>query len=562
MKLKICDNTEVAGAWTQYDLEELHPISFGRQPGNTVVFQSAEKDVSRYHAEIFLDDAGDVCFKDLSTKGSTVDGKRVHKSVVELQSGSRFRIDTHEFEVRFKQPEHKGNRLVAQESDRKSATDKLWGGHSAETLDILYSETVMRLKKKLHAELVKRMKLPAEGLASIGEGIIAQNLGGLLDELILENRHLIPHKLPEPVFRQAMLDEFIAYGPITGLLNDHDVEEVMVNGSQRVFAASSGRIVNTAIRFLDDAHVVQIIKRIVERLGLHVDDSSPMVDARLPDGSRVNAVLGSVALNGSTLTIRKFPETRLTIDDLVGYGTLTKDMADFLSEAVRSRQNIIVSGGTGSGKTTLLNVLSDFIPDGERIITVEDSAELRLNHSNLVRLEARPPNIEGKGQITIQQLVANTLRMRPDRIVVGECRRGEAFDMLQAMNTGHDGSLTTVHSNGARDALTRIENMVLMAVNLETKVIRKQISSAVQLVVHQERFSDGSRRIVEIEEVTGTMEGDTVSSQTIFEFERTGFDADGKITGRFKRKGITPRFIEVLREAGDLQIDHRIFAHE
>ncbi|MEI6516667.1 MAG: CpaF family protein, partial [bacterium] len=320
-----------------------------------------------------------------------------------------------------------------------------------------------------------------------------------------------------------------------------------------------GRLNETGVKFFDNRHLITIIQRIVEPLGRHVDEASPMVDARLPDGSRVNAIIPPLALDGASVTIRKFSKRKLTTDDLIAFGSMTADIALFLEEAVRARQNMLVSGGTGSGKTTLLNVLSQFIPRHERLVTIEDSAELKLSHRNIVRLEARPANIEGRGRVAIRDLVINALRMRPDRIVVGECRGPEALDMLQAMNTGHDGSLTTVHANTPRDALARLENMVMMAgFDLPSSAIREQIGSAVNLIVQQNRLVDGSRKIVAISEVTGR-EGTTILLQDIFLFEQKGFSPDGKVIGQMVATGNIPRFVEELKLKGDLRLKMNVF---
>ena len=377
-------------------------------------------------------------------------------------------------------------------------------------------------------------------------------------QTLKEQRHELPSDIPYDVFRQALMDELIGYGPVTPMLRSANVSEVMVNGPDRIFVESKGLLYETGVKFFDEKHLQQIIRRIVEPLGRHVDDASPMVDARLPDGSRVNAVIPPLALDGSSMTIRKFADKKLTTDDLVRFGSLTPEMAAFLECAVRNRQNIVVSGGTGSGKTTLLNVLSQFIPRGERVVTIEDSAELKLSHRNIVRLEARPANIEGKGRVAIRDLVVNALRMRPDRIIVGECRGAEALDMLQAMNTGHDGSLTTLHANTPRDALSRLENMVMMAgFELPSSAIREQVSSAVNLIVQQTRLPDGSRKIVNITEVTGR-EGDVITTQDIFVFTKTGFGEDG-VEGFHTATGNIPYFIEELREAGSTDLDMNVF---
>lgn len=345
-------------------------------------------------------------------------------------------------------------------------------------------------------------------------------------------------------------DEITGYGPIDPFLHDQEITEIMVNGPKRIYTEIKGRIVKTSVTFRDDDHVRHTIEKIISPLGRRLDESSPMVDARLPDGSRVNAIIPPLAIDGPTLTIRKFAADPFTVEDLIGFGTLTTDIALFLKACVESRVNIIVSGGTGSGKTTTLNVLSSYIPRVERIITVEDAAELQLWQEHVVRLETRPPNLEGKGQVTTRDLVINCLRMRPDRIVVGEVRGGEALDMLQAMNTGHDGSITTGHSNSPRDILFRIETMVLMTgFDLPLRAIREQIATALNLIVHQDRFKDGTRKITNVTEITG-MEGDTISLQDIFVFEQKGVDEKGRVVGRHVPTGVVPKFIEKMETAG------------
>lgn len=360
-------------------------------------------------------------------------------------------------------------------------------------------------------------------------------------------------KLPESVRAQLfhdILNDMIGFGPIQYLLDDADVSEVMVNRADRVYVERKGKLIETKVKFENDEHVLRIIERIISPLGRRVDAESPMVDARLPDGSRVNAVIPPVAIDGPMLTIRKFSKSNYTVDQLIEFESMTRMMADFLRACIKGKLNIVISGGTGSGKTTLLNVLSSFIPENERVVTIEDSAELRLFQDHVVRMEARPPDIDGRGQITIRDMVRNSLRMRPDRIVVGECRGGEALDMLQAMNTGHDGSLTTLHANSPRDALSRLETMVLMAgMELPLKVIRQQIASAVDLVVHQSRLKNGPRKITAISEVAG-MEGDTIVMTDIFKFEQTGVSPEGTILGQFKPTGIRPMFSPRLEQVG------------
>ena len=356
---------------------------------------------------------------------------------------------------------------------------------------------------------------------------------------------------------EQITDEIIGLGPLEPLLRDDSVSEIMVNGPRQVYIERSGKLELTNVVFQNDDHVMRIIDRIIAPIGRRVDESSPMVDARLTDGSRVNAIIPPLSLVGPVITIRKFAASPFTTDDLIRFGTSTPDMFEFLRACVEARLNIFVSGGTGSGKTTTLNVLSSFIPNDERIVTIEDAAELQLRQEHVVTLESRPPNIEGKGAIPIRELVRNGLRMRPDRIVVGECRAGEALDMLQAMNTGHDGSLSTGHANTPRDMLARLETMVLMAgIDLPLRAIREQIASAVDLIVHQNRLKDGSRKIVNITEVQG-MEGDTIVMQDVFVFEQTGV-IDGKIQGRLKPTGIRPKFVEKF-EAMGIHLPNNIF---
>jgi pilus assembly protein CpaF len=348
---------------------------------------------------------------------------------------------------------------------------------------------------------------------------------------------------------EQITDEILGLGPLEPLLRDETITEVMVNGPQQVYIEREGRLEMTNVTFQNDEHVMKVIQRIISPIGRRIDESSPMVDARLADGSRVNAIIPPLSLVGPVLTIRKFAATPFTVEDLIRFGTATTEMFEFLEACVKARLNIFVSGGTGSGKTTMLNILSSFIPDDERIVTIEDAAELQLRQEHVVTLEARPSNIEGKGAIPIRELVRNALRMRPDRIVVGECRSAEALDMLQAMNTGHDGSMSTGHANTPRDMLSRLETMVLMAgMDLPLKAIREQIASAVDLIVHQNRLKDGTRKIVNITEVQG-MEGDVIVMQDIFVFEQTAV-TEGKIEGKLRPTGIRPKFVEKFDAAG------------
>jgi len=369
-----------------------------------------------------------------------------------------------------------------------------------------------------------------------------------LFDAILSEENIILGRLERQRLFDQIVAEILGLGPLQPLLADSTLTEIMVNGANQIYVERDGKLEKTELEFESDEHLMRIIDRIVAPLGRRIDESSPYVDARLPDGSRVNAVIPPIALNGPTLTIRLFSKTPLTVENLINFGSITAEAIEFLKACVIARLNVVVSGGTGSGKTTLLNVLSGFIPENERIVTVENAAELQLRQEHVVTLESRPPNIEGKGAVTIQDLVVNCLRMRPDRIVVGECRSGEALDMLQAMNTGHDGSLTTAHSNSPRDTLARLETMVLMAgMELPVRAIREQIASAVDLIVHQERMRDGTRKVVNITEVQG-MEGDVIVMQDVFTFQQTGIEG-GKVIGRLRPTGIRPKFIDRIEQA-------------
>ena len=370
-----------------------------------------------------------------------------------------------------------------------------------------------------------------------------------LDDIYQRANLRLPDDIRIHIFKEVN-DELFGFGPIQGLLNDPDVTEVMVNGPKNIYVERKGKLTKASVIFEDDDHVVRIIERIIAPLGRYINADSPTVDARLPDGSRVNAIVRPVSIDGPSITIRKFSKEKLKVSDLIQFESITESMAEFLRACVLARLNIVISGGTGSGKTTLLNIMSSFISDDERIVTIEDAAELQMQQDHVVRLETKPPNVEGYGEISIRDLVRNSLRMRPDRIIIGEVRSGEALDMLQAMNTGHDGSLATVHSNSPRDAIARLETLVMMAgMDLPLKVIRQQIASAVDLVVQQTRLKDGSRKVVAITEVAG-MEGDTIILSDIFKFEQSGVSDDKKIIGAMKPTGIRPMFYPRLEAAG------------
>ena len=401
---------------------------------------------------------------------------------------------------------------------------------------------------KFKRYLVDAVSRSLEG-ESLMTGNRAEFITSRLSEAYVQTKVNLPKDLRAQIFSD-IVDELSGLGPIQPLLDDPDISEVMVNGAKKVFIEKNGKLMKSPVAFEDDNHVLRIIDRIILPLGRRVDADSPTVDARLLDGSRVNAVIPPVAIDGPSITIRKFKKDKLSTQQLIEYGSLTANMGEFLRACVVSRFNIVISGGTGSGKTTLLNVLSGFIPPEERIVTIEDAAELQLQQDHVMRMETKTPNTDGKGAVTIRDLVRNSLRMRPDRIVVGEVRGGEALDMLQAMNTGHDGSLTTVHSNSPRDAISRIETLVLMAgMDLPLKVVRQQISSAVDLIVQQTRLKDGTRKVTAITEVNG-MEGDTVVLTDIFKFEQTGVGPDNKLLGEIKPTGIRPLFSPRLEAAG------------
>jgi pilus assembly protein CpaF len=411
----------------------------------------------------------------------------------------------------------------------------------------------MELKERVQTQLITELD-PKMDLTKITE--VRRQVEEIFNN-ILENGNIILTRVERARLFEAVCAEILGYGPIDPLLKDESIGEIMVNGPKQVYIERDGKLVLTEVQFQDNEHVMRIIERIVSPLGRRIDESSPYVDARLPDGSRVNAVIPPIAVYGPVITIRKFSKDPFHADDLIKFGTLTPEMVTFLKACVEARLNIVVSGGTGSGKTTTLNVLSDFIPPDERIITVENAAELQLRQEHVVTLESRTANIEGRGEITIQQLVVNCLRMRPDRIIVGECRAGEALDMLQAMNTGHDGSLTTLHANSPRDALARLETMVLMAGHdLPVRAIREQIASAIQLILQQTRMKDGTRKVTAISEVQG-MEGDVIVMQDVFTFEQTGIE-NGKIVGRMKPTGIRPKFVERF-ESQNIYLPPNIF---
>ena len=485
--------------------------------------------------------------------GEIVDGRvQLDASMVVQIGESMFRVSESEDEPE----EEKGKDVVEVEESKVSSSGN---DDSALQLQLESSTEVdpmreMRknVQEQIQRELLKRMDMKRLTIQGVDKDALEDTarakIRQIIDEVVANGKlpaGIDPIRLEDDVFNEAM-----RLGPLEELLADDSVSEIMVNGPDKVFVERGGKLVLSDCQFTDDASVLAVIERIIAPLGRRCDESQPYVDARLPDGSRVNAIIAPLALSGPTITIRKFSKKALSVEDFVRFGTWTHNAAEFMKLCVLLRKNVIVAGGTGSGKTTLLNLLSGFIPHSERIVTVEDAAELRLQQPHVVRLEARPPNIEGKGAVPIRDLVKNCLRMRPDRIIVGECRGGEALDMLQAMNTGHDGSLTTVHANSPRDVISRLETMVLMSgMELPSRAIREQIASAVDIVIHESRLSDGSRKVVAISEVTG-LEGNQIVMQDIFVFKQSGVDANGKILGSFGPTGAIPTWYDQLAGRG------------
>ncbi|MCF6466672.1 CpaF family protein [Clostridium sp. Cult2] len=435
--------------------------------------------------------------------------------------------------------------------------NRLSGNGNGSKLIAGTSELVSRKKKELEeianetlSKVIEIITGSPENHNDLQKKFVLDETNRIINEILFESKRNLSFGDKQKIANYVM-DEVFGYGPITSLIGDPTITEIMVNGPEDIYIERKGRIIKVENSFRDDNHIMHTIDKIISPLGRRVDESSPMVDGRLPDGSRVNVIIPPLSVKGPTITIRKFAVEPYTLEDLITFGTLNQDLARILKASVRGRINIIVSGGTGSGKTTLLNVISGFIPNAERIVTIEDAAELQLQQEHVVSLESRPPNIEGKGQITIRDLVINSLRMRPDRIIVGEVRGGEALDMLQAMNTGHDGSITTIHANSARDTLARLETMVMMSgMELPSRAIREQISSAINLIVYCSRFNDGSRKIVKVTEIVG-MEGDTVTLQDLYVFRHEGFDEGGTVLGKHVPTGIVPKFLEKIKAYGE-----------
>jgi pilus assembly protein CpaF len=547
IKLQIVDRQAHSVQEKEFSKPE---ISIGKVEGNDIILNMPK--VSRQHSKIECRN-GDFVLVDLgSTNGTFCNGRKIAEPV-RLSAGDRIgiadftilvvQVGDHEAPRAAPAPEVKP--APAPPPLKESKADAFHRRLSKEQKD-QYRE----LKNEIHKRLLEAMDLRRTDVSKIPEAELRTKTETAIGEIVTGMRAGFPPFVDESILKKEIIDEALGLGPLEEILADETISEIMVNRKDQIYIERGGRIELSPKSFSSDIAVRNVIERIVAPLGRRIDESSPLVDARLKDGSRVNAIIPPLALKGPCMTIRKFAKKPLKVEDLVRFGTLTDQMGFFMKLGVASRQNIVVSGGTGSGKTTLLNVVSSFIPGGERIVTIEDSAELQLPQEHVVSLEARPPNIEGKGAITIRDLVKNALRMRPDRIVVGECRGGEALDMLQAMNTGHDGSMTTGHANTPEDMVARLETMVLMSgMDLPVRAIREQIAGAVHLIVQLTRFGCGSRKITHIAEVVGIDEGNVVL-QDIFYFRQTGFDERNKVKGYFVATGYIPHFMEEMAERG------------
>ena len=539
--------------------------------------------VSVRHCQLLVEEDG-IRVMDLeSDTGTFLDDERVGATAKEVLPGDELRIGSIRIEFPAKEPEPIDAQPLAsltpeppekeEETPAKPAAESIESrletisspGHSG--VEILAVSGVpfedrpllQEIKKRAHAELIKRLNLKRLVMSGASEKDLNQKAAATIHEIVEEISIPLPESITRELIERELLHEAIGLGPLEELIAMPSITEIMVNGPDHIYVEYKGRLHRTDMAFADNNQVIAAIERIVSPLGRRIDESSPMVDARLKDGSRVNAIIPPLSLVGPSITIRKFSKVPLQVEDLIRFGSISADIAHFLDVCVKLRKNIVISGGTGSGKTTLLNILSGFLPDTERILTIEDAAELQLRQDHVVRLEARPANIEGKGEISIRDLVKNALRMRPDRIVIGECRGGEALDMLQAMNTGHDGSLTTIHANSPRDALSRLETLVLMAgFDLPLRAIREQIASAISIIVQISREKDGSRKVTHVSEIT-KMEGEIITMQDIFVFKQDGWDKDGKMTGRYVPTGSIPTFMDDVKRAG-MNLDISLFS--
>jgi len=560
MQLEIKD---AQGVKTVHNLDP-GQYSIGKGQGCDIILSDSH--LSRHHANITISSSGGGFIEDAgSTNGILLNGRRIKNS--DISKGNEFSIG----KLKIKFLSQVKDALDNTEDTATFSNESLTAAISKEMSQNMQDLPVQRkelskdalilqaTKKEVHEKVLEYLDLHKRGVIhNLSVDELREEASTAADIVIKSDKIRIPKGISKDRLIVEVVNETIGLGPLEEFLKDESVTEIMVNGPNSIYVEKNGKLTLTETTFTSSISLMGVIERIVSPLGRRIDEGSPMVDARLADGSRVNAIIPPLALNGPTLTIRKFAKEKLGIEDLIKFKSLSQDMAEFLEVCVVQRKNMIVSGGTGSGKTTTLNILSNFIPHDERIVTIEDAAELQLNQDHVVSLESRPPNIEGKGSIEIRDLVKNSLRMRPDRIVVGECRGGEALDMLQAMNTGHDGSLTTGHANTPRDLLSRLEVMVLMSgIDLPVRAVREQVSSAVDIILQQTRFSDGKRRITKIVEIDG-MEGDVVLMQTIFSFEETGRGPNGEVLGSYKGTGYAPSFYRELEKSG-IKVDRSIF---
>lgn len=533
----------ITGRSRKYPLSE-KVVTFGKLPENDVVLD--QSGISRKHFELSFV-GGQWRLLDLGSKNGTLLENKPVKAEMPIFPGQKIKVADYVI------------RIV----EDVQARDKKISPAAAKNVTVAIhnnrlNTTPPELKRKVHNLLIDKMDLKHTDVTDKSQDELYRHTYDVCMDIIGGFKNQMPGWLSPDALAKEVVDEAVKLGPLEELLVDEDVTEIMVVGWEKIYVERKGKIELSPKQFTDDGQVIAVIRRILAPIGRRIDETSPMADGRLQDGSRVNAIIPPLALSGPSLTIRKFSKTPFIASDLIRFGSLTENMVKFLELAVKYRKNILISGGTGSGKTTLLNVISGFIPGGERIVTVEDAAELQLPQEHVVRLESRPANIEGKNAVHIRDLVKNSLRMRPDRIVVGECRGGEALDMLQAMNTGHDGSLTTLHANSPRDAISRLETLVLMSgMELPTRAIREQTSSAVDLIVQISRLSDGSRKVINITAVTG-MEGDVISLQDIYTFKQSGFDGEGKVVGGHEASGMIPDFVHDLKERG-IAVDLSIY---
>jgi len=536
---------------------DIYEIGFGVYPvgsekGNKIIIPDKAID-GRHAILIFYSDGFWV--EDLNSKSGTfINGVKVNGRTA-YSPGQAIRIGSCLMIV---QPSAAVTQMIS--SKQKAVESQQIHGKSQQVNEPEHNLRLQKceIKKQIHSALLERLDIKRLTATHVKEEELHSRTHEILEEIVKEIHDRLPDWIDAKALIKEIFDEAVGLGPLEDLLADPEITEIMVNRNDQVYIEKNGKLVQSDCMFMDDSSVLAIIERIVAPIGRRIDESQPYVDARLKDGSRVNAIIPPLALNGPCITIRKFSKEPLTMADLIRFGTIQPAMVEFLHVCVLLRKNIVVAGGTGSGKTTFLNVLSSFLPESDRIVTIEDAAELRLTQPHVVRLESRPPNIEGRGAIMIRDLLRNTLRMRPDRIIIGECRGGEALDMLQAMNTGHDGSITTVHANSPRDTIARMETMTLMSgIELPSRAIREQIASAIHLIIQTARLSDGSRKVTHITEVSG-QEGDRITMQDLFVFTQTGIDHNGKVKGDFKATGAVPTFMEEIGVRG-LSIDRSMF---